>query len=411
MSSSSTIFRDKDITIGPGKHFILKKKSVEDIFKFDSPPYIILGQSGCGKTKLSMHLMYRYAKECTKIFYVSSTKGTSFDSTGDDDINVVPKVFRRSPTFESLYGIWRDIISEKDAFNASPEEFEHILKQIWANEKEDIKSDIKLVNDECTRVYQSSLQMYKGKGIESGEADKQAKRDSNAIKCSMLAMMVIDSVKQKGSKGLTEKEMIIVNSIVSRRPKTLLILDDVTTEMESMKTARGKMVQYNGASTSVDRAYTQLLIDILTRARHHWCMVAIFLHSIDSLPKSLIRNLIIFDNSGIAKIRASRMFANDVKNVFGSIAQEVFVPDYKYFFIAADVQDNRYCVGKADLFSGPIELSPINQELVKAYDAVIKSGTDEDAESSDSESGGDKLNLDESEDSSSGEEDGDGGFV
>lgn len=377
----SDIFREREIQVGE-ETVVLKKMPIDYIFHFDSQPYIIGGTSGAGKTKLSLHLMYRYASECTKIFYVSSTKASSFNS-GDDDINLIPRVFRRSPSYEELYGIWHDIKEENAAIASSASEYEATLLKIFADDKEKARSSIKYIHERCAMLYKEHKKKYLDEGRDEDESEKSARRDENAMLCSALAVLVVDGIKQNGNQMLSEKELLLANSLISKKPKTLLILDDVTAEMEALKTNGSKMVKYEGKTYKINQAYELMITDILTRGRHFNCLIALFLHDIKVIKPEQIKNLIIFDAATAQAVQLLRKIPKQFQRVISTVAPIVFNGEYKYYFIYGKPNDNEVCVGKADLFSGPINFSPANKALIKAYEEISRLSKTDNAESVD----------------------------
>ena len=399
---SEGIFREKEVQIGE-KTIILKKMPIDYIFQFGSQPYIITGTSGAGKTKLSMHLIYRYARECTKVFYVSSTKASSFNAT-DDDINLIPKVFRRSPSYDEIYGIWHDILEEYKAISASPEEYEQILVKIFGEERDKAKSTIKYISDKCSELYKDQKKKYLETSKDEEESEKYARRDENAMKCSCLSILLVDAIKQKGNQMLSEKELLTVNSLVSKKPKILLILDDVTAEMEGLKSSASRMVKYEGKAYRINQAYDLLITDILTRGRHYNCLIAIFLHDIKVVKPEQIKNIVVFDSGSAQQLQLLKKISKDFLRTLSMVSPIVFNGEYKYYFIYGKPMENEVCVGKADLFSGSIEFSPANKALIKAYDEVARLNKDDEVEElSDTDESDDE---DEDEDEDEEEEEG-----
>ena len=385
------MFRETEIQV-EDKTIVLKQEPIDSIFKFGSQPYIILGTSGSGKTKLSMHLIYRYAEECTKIFYVSSTKASSFDMA-NDDINCIPRVFRRTPSYKDIYGIWKDIIEEDKALKASIEEQEAILSKLMGNSG---KASAKLLKEKCVEVYNEQKQKYIARGDSKEDAEKSAKRDEYAMLCSALSILIVDAVNQKGNKTLSEKELLIVDSLVSAKPQTLLILDDVTAEMEALKSNRTKQVMWDGKQFPISTAYDLMLTDILTRGRHYNCLIAIFVHDINVIKTGQINNLVVFDQASAQSLRLYRKIPKTFLNTLSVASNTVFNGEYKYYFIYGRPNDNYICVGKADLQSGEIDLSPANKALVKAYDEILRLNDEDDVEEISGES--DEEDVDEEED-------------
>ena len=66
--SEETIFRRQEITLGE-KVITLQYKPISEIFKFEEPPYIIVGASTSGKTTLCLDILSKFSKECTNIYH------------------------------------------------------------------------------------------------------------------------------------------------------------------------------------------------------------------------------------------------------------------------------------------------------------------------------------------------------
>lgn len=381
------MFREVEIQV-EDKTLVLKQEPIDNIFQFNSQPYVILGTSGSGKTKLSMHLIYRYAEECTKIFYVSSTKASSFNVV-DDDINRIPRVFRRTPSYEDIYGIWHDIVEEDTALQVSAGNYEAILSKILGDKG---KAAVKYVQEKCLEVYKEQKERYLKRGDDQDTAEKNAKRDETAMKCSALSILLVDAVNQKGNQMLSEKELLIVDSLISAKPQTLLILDDVTAEMEALKANATKMVKWQGTQYKVARAYELLITDILTRGRHYNCLIAIFLHDLSVIKAGQINNIVIFDQASAQSVQLYQKIPKPFKKTLKIVSDIVFSGEYKYYFVYGQPNNNYVCVGKADLQSGSIEFSPANKSLIKVYDEILRLNDEDEIES------GDDSDEDEEED-------------
>ena len=386
------MFREVEIQV-EDKTLVLKQEPIDNIFQFNVQPYVILGTSGSGKTKLSMHLIYRYAEECTKIFYVSSTKASSFNVV-DDDINRIPRVFRRTPSYEDIYGIWHDIVEEDTALQVSAGNYEAILSKILGDKG---KAAVKHVQEKCLEVYKEQKERYLKRGDDSDTAEKNAKRDETAMKCSALSILLVDAVNQKGNQMLSEKELLIVDSLISARPQTLLILDDVTAEMEALKANATKMVKWQGTQYKVARAYELLITDILTRGRHYNCLIAIFLHDLSVIKAGQINNIVIFDQASAQSVQLYQKIPKPFKKTLKIVSDIVFSGEYKYYFVYGQPNNNYVCVGKADLQSGSIEFSPANKSLIKVYDEILRLNDEDEIESGDEEDEDDEEDEEEEE--------------
>ena len=409
-----SIFREKEIAVG-NRMISIKKKDITEIFQFGQPPYIIVGTTGSGKTKLSIALLYLYAKECTRIIYVSETKSSSFEIGENSDVAKIPKVFRRTATFESLNGIWNDIKNEHDAHLFNEQDYVRILKTLWVDEPDKINKDLQTLQQEFSKQLKEITAKYTSSGISAEEANSKASVDLTALRCDVLSKMILNSVEQKpkNTEKLTEKEMRVVSSIISPMPKSLIILDDVSAEMDKMQASSGRNVRFNGETLSVSKAYNALITDILTKGRHYNAIICLFLHSLDAIQKEKISNLVIFDQAAASKILLSKSIPKSVQQSLGAIIPVLFNGDYKYHFLYANTQDNDFCVGKADLYSGSIPISKINLRLAQAYEEIEKLTDSEnvDNEVNESSSKDDDDEEDDEDDDEEDDEEGDTEFI
>ena len=130
MLKMSSSFKPETIKLDGGDEVILEKRSIKNIFKFDSTPYICTAMSGKGKTTLAIDMIYTFAKYCSNIYYITATK----ESLIDDSISLIPKAFRREPTLENIIATWSEIKSQYNAFNATPEKLIEIIVKMFGEE-------------------------------------------------------------------------------------------------------------------------------------------------------------------------------------------------------------------------------------------------------------------------------------
>lgn len=362
--SSSTVFRKQEI-ISKDKKITLEQRSIEEIFKFDSQPYIIVGVSGCGKTTLCLDIMYKFSEKCTSIYYITSTK----ESIKDDTINQIPRAFRRKPTFENIYAIWQEIQEAHDASEANESKLTRILVQLIG--QADAQKLIDRLENKRNNIQASQKNMYLKMNMTENEAMELSRHDSKAFYIDTLTKLILDFASTKGTNKLSFEDMNILSSLVSPYPKTLLLMDDVSAELNDLKSKTSKVI-YNGQPTKISEAYKNVIMDILTRGRHYGALVCLFLHTIDLIPdKSLINNLIILNKEASKKVRNARSFPDEMKDILDAVVPVVFTPNYKYYFVYISQLDGEISVGKADLHYGEqIPLSKINQEYVKAVDNI-----------------------------------------
>ncbi len=365
----ATFFRKQEISV-KDKVVTIEQKSIEDIFKFNSQPYIIVGTSGCGKTTLCIDIIYKFSKMCTNIYYVTATSET----ITDDSLSQIPKAFRRKPTFENLYGIWKEITENHDAFYANETKLTNVLVTLCG--QSEATNIINQLNAKRKAIQKEQQELYLSKNYNENDARECANNDSKAFYIDVLTKLILDLASTKGTKKLTIEDMNILSALVSPEPRVLLMLDDVSAELNDLRSKQQKVV-YNGQQAKISDAYKNLIIDILTRGRHYGVLVCIFLHTIDLInDKSLINNLVVLNKGAAQKINNFRTFTEDMKAAMLAATQYIFTDDHNHLFLYISQSDDTLSVGRADLHYGQdMELSKINQEFVNAYEA-ISSGID-----------------------------------
>ena len=386
---SEVIFRRQEI-ISKDKKIVLEQKPIEGIFRFNTQPYIIVGVSGCGKTTLCLDIMYKFAEKCTSIYYITSTK----ESIKDDTINQIPIAFRRKPTFENINAIWQEIIDAHDAAEANESKLNRILVLLCG--QEEAQTLLKRLEERRQQIQSERKAIYLSRNNDINEAIEKSKNDSKAFYIDTLSKLILDRAATNGTGKLSIEDMNILSSLVSPYPKVLLLMDDVSAELNDLKTKSNK-VMYKGQPTKISEAYKNVLMDILTRGRHYGVLVCLFLHTIDLIPdKSLINNLIILNKEASKKVRNARSFPDEMKDTLDAVVPIVFTPDHKYCFFSISQLDGEIAVGKADLHYGEnIPLSKINKEYVKAVDNIysgidaeyvgINTGVDNDSDESEAD--------------------------
>lgn len=365
---SEVIFRKQEI-LAKDKKIVLEQKSIEEVFKFNSQPYIIVGLSGCGKTTLCLDLVYKFSEQCTSIYYVTSTK----ESIKDDSINQIPRAFRRKPTFDNIYAIWQEIMETHDAAEANESKLTRILVLLCG--QDEAQNILKRLEDRRQAIQIERKALYV-KTCSDNDAIEKAKNDSKAFYIDTLSKLILDRAMTRGTKRLSTDDMNVLSSLVSPYPKVLLLMDDVSAELNDLKSKTSK-VMYNGQPTKISEAYKNVLMDILTRGRHYGALVCLFLHTIELIPdKSLINNLIILNKEASKKVRMARSFPDEMKDTLDAVAPIVFTPEHKFCFFSISQLTGEVGVGRADLHYGEtIPLSKINKEYVKAVDNIY-SGID-----------------------------------
>lgn len=352
-----------------GEERVLEKRKITDIFKFYSTPYICTAMSGGGKTTLAIDLIYSFAKECSNVYYITATK----ESITDDSISLIPKAFRREPTYENMQNVWDEIVKQNNAINAPPEKITELIIKLYG---EDVA---KKLNEEIEKqkniIIERNTKLYKEAGKPKEIITQLVKNDTLAFVYELKRRVILFAFKEFDNldEKLTEEQTALVNAFVSKPTQTLLILDDVTSEIERLKTDNNKVL-IGDSWLSKSKAFQSLLTDILTRARHYNCIVVFFVHTIDIFDcKDKIDRLIMFDNSMTQKLNNLKSFNLKMKHLISAASDKLFGnADYKHMFLYYSRSENDICVGKASLhLTDQLEISESSQKFLNIYNSVL----------------------------------------
>lgn len=360
----------KPVTISSnGEDTILEKRKIMDIFKFYTTPYICTAMSGKGKTTLAIDLIYSFAKECSNVYYITATK----ESMTDDSISLIPKAFRREPTFENMQNAWNEIVGQNEAINAQPEKLTELIIKIYGEEV--AKTLNKQIETQKNIIRERNSKIYKQNGDSKDVIQQKIKNDMLAFTYEIKRRVILFAFKEFNDldEKLTIEETSIVNAFISKPPRTLLILDDVTSELERLKSDTNKVL-VNDSYVSKSKAFQSLLTDILTRARHFNCMVVFFVHSIDIFDcKDKIDRLVMFDSSMTQKLNNLKSFDQKMKHLITQASDKLFGnKDYDHMFLYYSRSGKDICVGKASLhISDQLEISDSSKKYIELYNNVL----------------------------------------
>lgn len=363
--SEETIFRRQDVPMGE-RTITLQYKPITEIFRFNEAPYIIVGASTSGKTTLCLDILSKFSKECTNIYYVTSTE----ENIQDDSISMIPRAFRRKPKFKILYNIWKEIEAQQEAVKLDPIRLNSIINTLIGNEK--ASSIINSLQAKRSQLQKEQLARYRSSGLDETRCIQYANDDAKAFYTDTIARIILDLARTVGTRNLSADDMLILTGFISKKPQFLLLLDDVSSEMDSLKRDTHR-VEYKGQTVQTGKAYQSLLIDILTRARHYGGIVCMFLHSIEILDqKSYINNLIVLNVGAAQKVANARTFPEEMRKVISTVSSCVFNANYPYHFLYLNSLDlSKLAVGKASLhMNEELELNGANKLFVKVYNDV-----------------------------------------
>lgn len=350
----TTIFRDRVLNASNGP-FDLKFVGVQDIFHFNEPPYICTGSTGGGKTTMAIDIIFKFGKEASRVYYISATKA----AIDEQAIETIPEVCRRTPTYENLSSVWNEIKTTCQESKKPAGELMNLLPKFYSS------NDVQSINSVISK---------KEKELLKNGADKQSVA---AWKLEVVTRLILDGVSKKGHRHLTIEELTTVTNLTSTQQKTILILDDVSSELSQLKSAKSK-VMVDGKSLSMSEAYKAVLTDILTKARHYNCICVIFIHDWNLLEgKSQATNFIMLDSTAVSSIANKRSVSNVVVEKAKICSHIVFDPMYKYHFLVIKNNGDQVFVSKADLHEEQeLELDDLNMKLLQAYNNVKLGLTD-----------------------------------
>ena len=369
MLKMSSSFKPETIKLDGGDEVILEKRSIKNIFKFDSTPYICTAMSGKGKTTLAIDMIYTFAKYCSNIYYITATK----ESLIDDSISLIPKAFRREPTLENIIATWSEIKSQYNAFNATPEKLNEIIVKMYGEEV--TKKINELIEQQKQIIMERNTKLYKSKKYKKEDIALLVKNDIMSFCYELRRRVILYGFKDiKGiDEKLTVEQTNIVNSFVSKNSKSLLILDDITSELNRIKSDKNKIL-LDDNYVSKAQAFNSVLLDILTRARHFGCIVIFFVHSIDIFnSRENIDNLIMFDSSTAQKLNGIKSFTAKERNLINIASNKIFSnTNYSHMFLYYSRSSQDICVGKASLHNvDKIELSESSKQFLELYENVL----------------------------------------
>ena len=213
---------------------------------------------------------------------------------------------------------------------------------------------------------------------------KESGVNSETIECvkiETLTRLILAGVEDYGTDDLSAEEMSIISSLTSTPQKFILILDDVTAELEQLKSIKGKY-NYNGNLVSKGEAYKSILIDIFTKIRHYNAICVLFVHDWKTIDmKSQLTNFILLDATAVSNLSNMRSINDTVREKSKICASYVFNHGYKYYFLVVKENGQKIMVSKADLHEDEqLNVDELNKNLIEAYEKVSAGVVDEKSE-------------------------------
>lgn len=343
---------------------------IKEVFKFGDAPFLCVANSMGGKSTICYDMIYQFAKEATKIYYVTGTPNDPKDKV----LSKIPNLFKRTPTFENIYAIYKEIKTCYEAYSATLDTLLKLIGKIYPSE------DIVAINKVLA------------KGPKK-EFDEQPfnQDDLTAWKYEMCSRLIVSGYEaRKNVIRLDEEDLLIIKSFVSQQPKILLIMDDVTSEMESLKFDKTDVI-YEGVPKKKKEAYTELLLNMMTAGRHWNCIIALFVHNWNTINmKNNLNNFIILDKTNADGLSSFRTLKT-LNAIVNSLKGEIY-GYYKYHAIVCKNAENFVGVTKAQLhtddqfiFDGPtmkaIEIyNNVNSNLNPSFEAPTLGGLDDEGD-------------------------------
>jgi hypothetical protein len=396
----------------------LKYKPVKELFKFNEPPYIAIGASKGGKTTLCLDIIAQHAHEATNIYYFTQTEQKLGSQGGG--IGMIPEAYRREPTYENFYAVYNELREINELIDSKTESFVQLLIEITRNEAL-VTKIMKIINDDTEALAQERLEYYRNvRKYDIEKANEYAKCDSEGFKYETLSRVILDYAKQNESiiHSLSQESISRLQTLHSRRPKTILVMDDVTAALNEMQRDKTK-VMWKGQSVYKYNAFSNILMDLLVRGRHFNAIICIFVHGMNVLEeaKKNLVNLLVVEPSVISQMLNVRTISKQAVQALATAGQIVFSNEYKYHVIhvncseVSDIID--VSVTKADLHGAleKLQLDPLNIKFIDMYDQIknglvttqsIYNNAKNETDSDDVIESSDEPGSDESDDDDSG---------
>jgi len=357
-------FRTEPIVI-EGETINLEFRHINEIFKDDDAPYLAVGMTKGGKTTTCIDIIHKYASQAAKIYYVSSTKSM----VGDSAIDTIPNLFRKTPTFENLYNIWKEIKEGAEQNSITPEDMISLLSVIYP--PSETKKVISIYNNQMRKV---DAELHsKHKNMRADKINEVVAQEKELIAIEVLTRLILSGVNIYGTSNLNKKQYNIIRTLLSTKQKTILLIDDVTSELDDLKTSSAKVVYGTEEGQEIpmpaSKAMKLLLTDMFTKARRYDVLMVIFVHTWNTIDvKSTLKNFIIIDKQSVDNLKLIKTVSDTAKKLIREAANKIF-GKYPYHLLV--VKDNVVFTTKADMNIGnTVKLDRLNQNLLDAYNNI-----------------------------------------
>jgi len=360
------IFRTEPIEVD-NETINLEFKSISEIFQDGDAPYLAVGATKGGKTTMCIDIIHKYAQKAAKIYYVTATKS----QIGDGDIDTIPKVFKKAPTFDNLYAIWREIKEGAEHMNITVDDMLALLSAIYPNAE-----NKKLITEYNNQMRKIDAELHtKYKNLPPMTSNKTVTDEKNLIAVEVLTRLILSGINIYGMSKLNKKQELIIKTLLSTEQKTILLIDDVTAELLSLaQSNEQRMFATDGPEKpmKIGNAMKLLLTDIFTKARRFNVILVLFVHSwgIINLKDQLTNFIIIEPQAAEGVKRLQTVGTKKTKELIRVASNKIF-GHYPYHVVV--VKKDSVFVTKADLNTGnQVALDTLNQNLVNAYDNLVK---------------------------------------
>lgn len=372
---SANVFHRQNVRIDNSLVCSLEKRSLRDIFQFGQQAYICVGTSKSGKTTIVKDLFSIYAKEYTQAYYITSTDM----DISNENLGIPPSAIRKV-TIDNIWAVWREITYLNEHFTYKTEAMTEICAEMYGRDV--ITRLMSRMNADKEKLIKERFEHLKSSGVGESDAASQAQWEWKCIEAQTLCTLVEDGIKNREMYERLDSEKVhYAHGIVSKRPRIIFILDDVTSELATSSNAASARF---GEKEKV--LMQKFVTDFLTRARHLNMIGCLFIHDISIVAnKNMINNFIILDQSSAGKIANCRSIDERIRNVIRLCFMEV--AKYKWHFLYVDPDVSKTYVGCAQThIMEKLTISPMNQkcaDLIKEVNGGLNSVSTPDDESSD----------------------------
>jgi hypothetical protein len=289
---------------------------------------------------------------------------------GDSAIDTIPQLFRASPTFDNLYNIWKEIKEGAEQSAITPEYMMSLLAAIYP--QNDVKKIISIYNAQMRQV---DAELHsKHKNVPPQKINEVVANEKDLIAVEVLTRLILSGINVYGDSKLDKKQNNIIRTLLSTEQKTILLIDDVTSELNDLKSSNQKVMFGTDGQESqmpVSKAMHLLLTDMFTKARRYNVLMVIFVHTWNTIDvKNQLKNFIIIDSQTVDNLKLIKTVGTDkTKKLIREASKRIF-GKYPYHVIV--VKDDVVFTTKAEMNIGnTVKLDTLNQNLLNAYNGIV----------------------------------------